>query len=40
MSGFDNIGLCLFEVKLMGGLAFMTNFQKTMNPYGINKSSI
>jgi len=31
MSGFDNIGLCLFDVKLMGGLAFMTNFQKTMN---------
>jgi hypothetical protein len=30
MGGFDNMGLCLFDVKLMGGLAFMTNFQKTL----------
>ena len=27
MNDFDNIVLCLFDVKLVGGLAFMTNFK-------------
>lgn len=29
MNSFDNMVLCLSGVKLVGGLALMTNFQKT-----------
>jgi hypothetical protein len=29
MNGFDNMALCLSGGKLVGGLAFMTDFQKT-----------
>jgi len=28
MNGFDNMALCLYGGKLVGGLAFMTDFQK------------
>jgi hypothetical protein len=28
MNGFDNMALCLSGGKLVGGLAFMTDFQK------------
>jgi hypothetical protein len=31
MNGFDNMALCLFELKLVGGLAFTTIFQKLSN---------
>ena len=27
MNDFDNMALCLFDEKLVGGLAFMTNFK-------------
>ena len=29
MNDFDNIVLCLFDGKLVGGLAFMANFMNT-----------
>ena len=29
MNDFNNMALCLFDGKSMGGLAFMTDFQKT-----------
>jgi len=28
MNGFDNMALCLYGGKLVGGLAFMPDFQK------------